>query len=329
MAKQNSSRLFALQVANHDSHWSGPRRDPDGRRNRIRRLINFLIILPAILLFLLPSFKLGRLLYRAPDFTVPDSARQGSVFTLPVEEDFESLKLEGHTLPEIKSKNPMYLAAVNTAAPIMDLVLTYKSPEKKLSLKSLVPKFDHPTYSVFTKQIKVDHPTAAEEANTIAQEAQAARDAKEKGTTHQTSIPTDPKIYARNDGAISATCWTKPDLEEIPQLGIRQGRRPGPRMATLSAAGSGEVVQIGITNGVGTEKSVILYHGGGLFSRYHGVKDYRVRRGDHIQAGQAIAVVDAGSAKKPATARWDLYLNDTELNRESFLALSSQLCGSK
>ena len=324
MSKYRTTRLFALQVANHDTYWSGPLRDPE--KNRLRTFLKFLIILPAILLFLMPSFKIGRLVFRAPTFTIPNSAKQGSVFTLPVEDDFESVKLEGHSLPEIKSKTPMYLAAVNTASPIMDLVLTYKAPSTELTLKSLIPKFDHPTYSVYATQIKVEHPTAAEDAQAIAKEHARA---KEDPARQVNSIPVDPKIYSRTDGTISATCWQAPVLEEIPQLGIRQGRRPGPRMATLSAAGSGEVVQIGITNGTGSEKSVILYHGGGVYTRYHGVKDYRVRRGDRVQAGQAIAVVEAGNAKKPATPRWDLHMGDTELNRESFLALSSQLCDSK
>jgi Peptidase family M23 len=316
--------MFALQVANHDSYWGGPPRDFE--RNRLRTFLKALLLLPAVALFLMPSFKIGRLTFRAPEFQIPSSAKQGSVFTLPVEEEFESVKLEGHTLPEIKSKTPMYLAAVNTSSPIMDLVLTYKAPETHLSLKSLMPKFEHPTYSVYTKQIKVERLSAAEEAQAIARENEKSKDDHSR---QMSSIPTDPKVFSRNDGVISATCWQNPVLEEIPQLGVRQGRRPGPRMATLSAAGSGEVVQIGITNGVGTEKSVVIYHGGGVFSRYHGVKDYRVRRGDRIQAGQAIAVVDAGTVKKPAAPRWDLHLGDTELNRESFLALSSQLCDSK
>lgn len=324
MSNYRTTRLFALQVSDHDAHWGGRRRDPN--KNRLRMIINFIIILPALVLFFTPSFKIGRLVFRAPTFEIPTSAKQGSVFTLPVDEEFESVKLEGHTLPEIKSKSPKYLAAVNTVQPIMDLVLTYKAPATEISLKSLIPKFEHPTYSVFTKTIKVEHLSAADEAQSIAKENAKPKD---DGTRTMTSIPTDPKIFSRTDGMISASCWHAPTLEEIPQLGVRQGRRPGPRMATLSAAGAGEVVQMGITNGVGTEKSVTLYHGGGIFTRYHGVRDYRVGKGDRIQAGQAVAIVEFGNAKKPAIARWDLHMGDTELNRESFLALSSQLCDSK
>jgi len=212
------------------------------------------------------------------------------------------------------SKQPMFLVAASSV-PQLDLVLNYRAPEKKLSLKSLLPHFDHPVYDVFNKQIKIDPP--AEDTTAITGE-----------TKLPPAIPAiDSKTFTRTDGLVAASCWKQPSLEEMPPPPWRPGRRQPPRQAALTAAGQGEVVQV--TSPVQGERTVLVYHGGGLYSRYYGLRDSKVRKGDRITAGQQIATTEAGNWKKPATARWDLFLNQTELNRSSFLALSSQLCETK
>ncbi len=311
MSKYRTTKMFALQVSNHDSYWGGPKEAP----SRWRTALKVAIITPAVLLFMMPSFKIGRAVYRTPAFTLPDSVKQGSVFTVPGDSDVTSVQLEGRSIPELKSKRTLYLVAASSV-PQLDLVLNYKAPERRLSLKSLIPHFEHPSYDVFTKQIKIDPPDA-DGSTQIAGEENA----------HATAAPSfDLKTFARTDGLIAASCWKEPALEELPAPIVHHGHHAPTRSATLSAAGSGEVMQI--TPGVG-EKTVVVYHGGGLYSRYYGVREAKVRKGDRVTAGQAIATTDAGSWRKPATARWDLFLGPTQLNRSSFLALSSQLCDSK
>ena len=281
----------------------------------MRRLIKIALILPAIALFLMPSFKLGRATYRAPLFTLPDSMKQGTLITVPADSEITSIQLEGRSLPELKSKQPMFIVAASQV-PMLDLVLNYKAPEKKLSLHALIPHFDHPVYDVFNKQIKID-PPEAQVGPTINGEERVA----------PSMAAIDPKTFTRTDGLVAASCWKQPSLEELPVSLIRTGRRPPPRMASLSAAGPGEVSQV--TSPVQGEKTILVYHGGGLYSRYYGIRDTKVRKGDRITAGQLIATTEAGNWKKPATARWDVFMNQTELNRPSFLALSSQLCETK
>jgi hypothetical protein len=306
--------MFALQVSTHDRMWGGPKEAP----STLKRAIKIAILLPAFALFFIPSFKLGRATYRTPTFTLPDSVKQGNVFTIPVDVDVNSIQLEGHSLPELKSKQPMYLVAASSV-PQLDLVLNYKAPERHLSLKMFLPHFENPSYDVFNKQIKIDPPDI-QSSPLITGEQTAANAAPVMPAI-------DTKTFTRTDGLVTASCWKEPALEELPiQMG-RNGRRPPPRQASLTAAGQGEVIQVSAP--LLGEKTVLVYHGGGLYSRYYGVRETKVRKGDRITAGMTIATTEAGTWRKPATARWDLYLNQTELNRANFLALSSQLCETK
>jgi hypothetical protein len=309
--KYRTTKILALQVSNHDNSWGGPKEAP----SLMKRLIQLAIIFPGIVLFMVPSFKIGRAIYRAPQFTLPDSMKQGSVITVPGGSEVSSVQLEGRSLPELKSKQPMFLVAASSV-PQLDLVLNYKAPEKKLSLKSLLPHFEHPVYDVFNKQIKID-PAESVSTTDIVGETRVAPSAP----------AIDVKSLSRIDGLIAASCWKQPALEELPAPPARSGRRPPPRQAALTAAGPGEVMQV--TSPVQGERTLLIYHGGGLYTRYYGVRDSKIRKGDRVQAGTQIAVTDAGNWKKPATARWDLFLNQTELNRSNFLALSSQLCETK
>ena len=306
--------MFALQVSNHDSYWGGPKQAP----TRLQRLIKIAIVTPAFILFIVPSFKIGKAVYRTPSFSIPDSVKQGSVFTVPGDDDVTSVQLEGRSLPELKSKQPMYLVAAS-AVPSFDLVLNYKAPERKLSLKSLIPHFDHPSFDVYTKQIKIEA-TSQDSTTEISGETVAPKIAATPAI--------DSKTFSRTDGLVAASCWKEPSLETLPPpVTSRHGRHAPPRTATLSGAGNGEVEQVSAPT-LG-EKTLVIYHGGGLYSRYYGVRDSKVRKGDRVTAGQLIATADAGTIRRPASARWDLYLGQTEINRANFLALSSRLCDSK
>ncbi|MES2856551.1 MAG: peptidoglycan DD-metalloendopeptidase family protein, partial [Bdellovibrionota bacterium] len=69
--------------------------------------------------------------------------------------------------------------------------------------------------------------------------------------------------------------------------------------------------------------------GGGLYSVYRNVKDFKVRKGEKVQGGQLIATANAGSQKQPVGLDWGVYLSGNEINPEKFLQTSTQLCDSK
>ncbi len=282
--------------------------------------------MPAFALFLMPSFKIGRAVFRVPTFTIPDTLKQGSVFTVPGDDEVSSIQLQGKSVPELKpvskskSKPVLFLVAASSV-PQLDLVLNYKAADKNLSLKMLIPHLEHPSYDVFNKQIKIDPPEVNDSSVATAEGEPKTRAAVGASTAD------DLKSLNRTDGLIAASCWKEPALNAMPAVIAKHGHKPPPRSATLSAAGNGEVVQI--LNPAPGEKALVVYHGGGLYSRYFGIRDTKFRKGDRITAGQAIATADPGTWKKPANTRWDLYLNQTELNRAGFLALSTQLCETK
>ncbi len=306
--------MFALQVSTHDTMWGGPKEAP----SLLKRAIKIAILLPAVALFLIPSFKLGRATFRTPTFTLPDSVKQGNVFTIPADEEITSIQLEGRSLPELKLKQPMFLVAASSV-PQLDLVLNYRAPERHLTLKMFLPHFENPSFDIFNKQIKIE-PPEAQTSPVISGEQTAPHMAP--------VVPAfDSKTFNRTDGLVAASCWKEPALEELPLQLARNGRHPPTRQASLTAAGQGEVLQVSAP--FQGEKTLLVYHGGGLYSRYYGVRETKVRKGDRVTAGMPIATTEAGNWRKPATARWDLYLNQTELNRANFLALSSQLCDSK
>ena len=322
VSKYRTTKILALQVSNHDSYWGGPKEAP----SKMKRLIKIAILLPAFALFIMPSFKIGRAVFRTPTFVIPDSIKQGSVFTVPADDEVSSIQLEGKSVPELKpiskskTKPTLYLVAAS-GVPQLDLVLNYKAADKHLSLKMLLPHFEHPSYDVFNKQIKIEPPEANDSTVATADGEPKARAAV------IAPLASDLKAFDRTDGLIAASCWKEPSLDAQPVVVAKHGYKSPPRSATLSAAGNGEVVQI--LNPAPGEKALVVYHGGGLYSRYFGLKETKFRKGDRITAGQSIGSADAGTWKKPANAHWDLYLNQTELNRAGFLALSTQLCETK
>ena len=312
-----TNRVFAMQSAAYDDLF-GPRE----KLTRVQKIIRAILITPGILLFLLPSFRIGTQIQRPPTFEVPDKVVKGSVFTVPEDASLQTIMLGGQALPEIKSKNPALLAVAKTE-PTMDLVLIYKRPTKELSLKSLLPKFEHPSFEVYSKQIAVEPaPTPAPEPTIHSKKGKA----KETAAV-ATIYPPDANLMSKTDGLANAACWTEPKTIKIPQKPNRDWHHLPVEYANLTSMAAGEVVRVeGLKGGA---KNIVVYHGGGLFSRYLELKDVLVRKGDKIQAGQELGMMSLGTWRTPIKPRWDIWLGMTEINPPSFLALSSQLCDSK
>lgn len=312
MSKFKTNKIFALQTASYD-YGFGPRQ----KMTRFQKIVRGILVTPGVLLFLLPSFKIGLGLQRPPAFEVPDKVTKGSVFTVPVDPTLQTIMLEGKSLPEIKGSKPALLAVAKTE-PSMDLVLIYKGPERKFSPKNLLPKLEHPTFEVFAKQIAVEAPPT---------EPEPQPGKKKKESTPPTVYEPDPALMSRTDGAAQAACWSEPKTNVLPQKPNRDYRRLPVQYANLTAMAPGEVVKIDSLKG--GAKNVVVYHGGGLFSRYLELRETLVRKGEKVQGGQELGMLSLGTWRTPIKPRWDIYLGTTELNPQNFLALSTQLCDSK
>lgn len=308
--KFKTNRIFALQAASYDGLY-GPR----AKMTRFQKIVRGILIAPGVLLFLLPSFKLGLQHQRPPAFEVPDKVIKGSVFTVPVDPALEAITIGGQTLPQIKGPKPALLAVANSDSSL-SLVLIYKGPERKISLDRILPKLEHPSFDVFSKQIVVEPAPVAPEPP------------KKKESAPLVVHELDPTLMARNDGAAQASCWTEPKTNVLPEKPNRDRRRLPVQYANLTSMAAGEVVKVESIKTSGS-KNVVVYHGGGLFSRYLDLKETLVRKGDKIQTGQEVGMLSLGTWRTPLKPRWDIYLGSTELNPQNFLALSSQLCDSK
>ena len=303
MSKYRTTRIFALQAANHDYSFG-----PKEKMTRFQKIVRAILIAPAVVLFLMPSFRLGIQQHKAPAFTVPDKVKLGTVFTVPVDASLQSIQVEGQALPQIKAHSPTLLAAARSM-PFLDLVLIYKGPAKHLSLKSLLPNFEHPKFDVYSKRIVVEAAAAAEATD-----------------PDDVFVKPDASGLNRADGVAQVSCWSTPKTELLPEKPSRKPHHLPIRFATLTAAGSGEVVKID-SNPIG--KNLTVYHGGGLYTRYFELKEAHVKKGDRIEAGQDIGMISVGTWRHPIKGKWDIHLGATDINLPSFLALSAELCDSK
>ncbi|MEK7357607.1 MAG: M23 family metallopeptidase [Bdellovibrionota bacterium] len=311
MDKFKTNRIFALQAASYDGLY-GPRE----KLTWFQKIVRLVLIAPGVALFILPSFKLGLQHERTPSFEVPDKVTKGSVFTVPIDPALEAITIEGQTLPLIKGPKPILLA-VAKSEPDMDLVLIYKGPERKWNPKMMIPKFEHPSFEVYAKQILVE-PAPAEPEPTVK---------KKKESSPLTAYEPDPTLMSRKDGPAQAMCWSEPKTNVLPQKATRDWRHLPVQFANLTSMGPGEVVKVEALKGGG--KNLVIYHGGGLYSRYLELKETLVRKGDKILSGQELGMLSLGTWKTPIKPRWDIYLGTTEINPSNFLSLSTQLCDSK
>jgi hypothetical protein len=139
----------------------------------------------------------------------------------------------------------------------------------------------------------------------------------------------EESLFRRTDGFANIACWSEPRMApfvDLKPLTIRAGRN-APKIATVTSAGPGEVTHVGPS--ANSHQTLIIYHGGGLYSRYYDLKDLKVRKGDKVKAGQIIATMLAGSKREPASIEWDTRLGNQEINLASLLEVSTRLCGSK
>ncbi len=304
MSKRHS-QIFSLQLANHDMSF-GPR----PKRSKIVRILRWIALTPAIVAFILPSFKIGKQVQRSPAFSIPDVVPRDSVFTIPADPSISAIRVAGRPLPVVKSKDVLLARA--SSAPEIDLEMVFRGPERAWDPKSMLPKLEHPTFDVYSKQIRTEEPAIIETPGKDSAPAPAPPES-------------ELALVTRTDGEVNASCWEKPKFEIQREVRKVAANVWTPRYASLTASAPGDVVLASATDG-SKERSAVIYHGGGLYSVYRNVKDFKVRKGDKVEGGQMIAVAFAGSIKQPQKLSWGIYFAGSEITPESFLQTSKQLC---
>lgn len=316
-----TTRLFSLQLADHDGLFA-----PKQRRPRSYRWLKLLIYLPAAVFILIPSFKIGQGFLKNPGYTLPDTVGEGDVFTIPANEDDDIVpQIGGRSLSYIDGKSPLYIGA---ALGPSDFEINFQfNDEDRPRFKAMLEKLKHPTYPMFVKHVHVNKADTAEHLVVL-----------KKGEEPQRMAPPfdvkEEKALERSDGFVRMRCWKEPVIEAAGVDPLKPRRHL--RMGILNAVGQGEVLFSGPTTSAGSvpgESEVIVYHGGGLFTRYWGLKETRVQRGAKVTTGQAVGYIPLGPPRKETQASWQAIMNITGhpsvVNRASLLALSSRLCDSK
>lgn len=301
MKRMKDSRIFSIQLSDHDTLFAPHRRE----KRRWRWLINTLVLSPAIALFLIPSFRLTRMVQEKSPFELADSLRPGDLVVLPVDDRIDQPTFAGRLMSETESDPGLYFAAVPSAGSNLVIGMTIRREEKNILQKLKEPSLEHPRLSHVSRKIAVATPEEPVLFKPSAEEL---------------------AVYSRTDGDAKLSCWKEPvqRILENPVIGIRP-RGFSPRVASVNAAGPGEVVYI--TKSM--PRTLVIYHGGGLFSRYTNLADFRLRKGDRVRAGQVIATMAGGTLKNPTAIEWQAIHYGNVINHESLMALSSRLCGTK
>jgi hypothetical protein len=346
MSKFRSNRLFALQVSEHDTYFA-PREKPSGWRRKIPMVAG----LCGVLLAAQPSFQLARHKLTPPQFNLVDKLWVGDLVTVPASDDVLSVTLSGRPLNTIEKPRKTYIGVVGTQnqeSARLDLIYAKReegSRFKHFLRKVFVPNTEHPTVPFFTKKLKVESKSspALAKADLGADRKPASR-AELGASIPETSEKTNDrikKVFNRTDGTMNASCWAKPNtvLTDQSILIRRNGGKPKPtRLAQVLAASSGDVIFSGQVGN--STRSLVLYHGGGLYSQYDDLKESPYRIGERVRSGKPLGLIlpETPTPRQPANAqsavKWKILLSGPgtepmEINPESFLKLSSQLCDLK
>ena len=308
--KLKTTRLFSLQLEQHDGFYGPPPKYTFGQR-----LWRGFLLLPAVILFFMPTFQLGKTAFKAAPVAVPSALSVGDLFLMPEHETMSAPYFAGGPMSRVRGKQPSYMAAV-PPAPSVEMGFTFVEPEpaeikdadpkKKRSRPRLkMPSMKHPIVELFHHRIKIAPAAERFPASAV-----------DLGTPR-----------TRWDGSPDLSCWTAPTakpIEDVPLM-IRRRGLTKMKVAAVSVVGPGEVA---MTSGSGTERSVLVYHGGGLYTRYMDLAEVAVKKGDRVRAGARIGAVPM-AGRKPASVQWKAWLGKTPVNPQSLLEQSSRLCGSK
>lgn len=317
-----TTRLFSLQLADHDSLFAPRGLAPVNTRLRYAKMA--LVLLPALTFFLLPSFKIGKGLHREPGYELPNEIRRGELFTIPADDKTRIPLAGARPLSIIEGKQPVFIGAA-VRGEDFDISFEFRE-EAGNPLKALVERLQHPTYPLFVKHVHVIDDTREADSKV----SEASRGKGDKALKIAPSLgESELKALLRHDGNARLRCWKEPTVE-IPGIDPLKPRKHL-RLGNLSASAQGEVVYSGPSEG--EDSVVILYHGGGFFSRYWNLKETRVQKGAKVSVGQTVGMVPLNSIKRETRPTWQVFSNQFgfpgEINPQKLLALSSQLCDSK
>lgn len=320
-----SNRFFLVSLAKHDDLFLPKKRFDDvGRKIGL-----FCFLAPIVLILLYPSKDIGRLVSKAPELAVPDSIVAGDAFSWKGTAEIASVLLNGRPLLRLSDPELMYFGTA-TSSPSHMSTFDIVYSDEELSIKQKLKRFftlktEHPEVPYFSKALKVENLRLSNNDEDGDDARRPASQVEVRGIE-----PDLRSIFENTEGEPKLACWKTPEMKFQEPPPTLPGRKPIKRRPTytVTSAGPGEVVFAG--DGLPQEKVLVIHHGGGVFTRYLNLKDFRVRKGQKVKPGQELGSMVFASQKEASHAepQWEVRWGTTSVTPPSFLALSSQLCGS-
>ena len=307
------TRLFSYNLAAYDSTYGLFAEPPD------RRLWPWALLL-GIAIAGVPSMKAARFVRADAPTPIPASVRAGDpIIVADGGGAIESVTIDGALLARVKGRG-VFLGAVGLydqdeatvsgllrrqTKPMEDgpVGWLYSSPlrwfsasvqvEKPLDLDSVILRFpaSFPTPAIASTNNQSAPASALEEKRAV--EARLVRGR-----------------LSRFDGDADVACWTR----IAPAASVANGsplKSPGPGAVDLSE----ELVAPG--------KTTMVYHGGGVFTRYSRMGQLIARAGERVAASQTLGYSGRSDGAKP---RFEILWRGRSIQPAAFFDLSQKLC---
>ena len=287
-----------MSLADHDNLFM-----PDKMPSRIRHLGRFISRLIALTMVIFPSFDLGRFVSQAPNFEIPSTAHAGDPLLLFDSGDYANVFMNGRRLARVEDPESSFLGFFGERERSKALLQFVRTPRRrtlKTILSSYTSKFmKHPEIPYFTQVIQVGADLSPE---TVPVPPVAPR-LLHRHLASTNSAAFTEKNFAREDGTGSIACFREPTATKqaaSSRTVVIHSRKNNALNDAfhIGAVANGEVTETGEENGL---KTVLVYHGGGLFSQYAGLRELKVHSGQKSKLDRMSVFLTSVRGKRKST----------------------------
>jgi hypothetical protein len=281
-------------------------RDEETPNSLRRYFVRFVCVVLFLSLAFFPNRKITPVLQKPFEFTVDQNLTAGRIYSFAATESQQLISF-GSKKPLLLSDKKLYFMTVPAQAPKVQFYILYKKVQRHFMDFLISPFLSAAPLSFSSEIVSITFPQNQQSkmANNRLPSAIPPTEPRESLENIQLS-----KLLERTDGPAHVNCWSAPILNPTPGLALR-------------AHGPGETVMAQETAGFG--KSVVIYHGGGIFTRYMHLREIQTHVGEKIGEGQIIGF--AGSAHRQVNPTfWEVSWNETPLNPADFLSFSQKFC---
>ena len=325
------TRVFSYNLASYDATFGFTPEKPHSR-------LWIWAIALGLAIASLPSFKVARVVRVQAPGPLPNVIQAGLPITVADRGgEIEALELEGRALSRVKGTD-LFLGGVGLYDHDV-VVLRGLLRQNKTSIE------DGPIGLIyasplreFAHNIRVEKPVDGNPSALRLPAAIALQSTGLAGAERRTLEAAKVRErLAREDGDADIGCWSSPlDTSMISDYGSWRSLPNGesyahagvdlraPTGTPIKAVGAGELDMAEELLIPG--KMAMVYHGGGIFTRYMHMSSFLSRQGEKITGGQTLGYSGATGRAEGPHLHWEILWKGKALNPTAFLDLSRQLC---